>query len=62
MTISVCGYLYTFGSNKYGQLGMGDFKTHNTIGRVTGVLTNHRVEKVTCGDGFTVVSTSGKYL
>ena len=39
---------------------MGDFKLHGAIGHVQGVLTNHRVEKVTCGDGFTVVSTSGK--
>ena len=60
MSVSVCGHLYTFGSNKYGQLGMGDFKSHSSISHVQGVLTNHRVEKVTCGDGFTVVSTSGK--
>ena len=56
----MCGHLYTFGSNKYGQLGMGDFKSHSSISHVQGVLTNHRVEKVTCGDGFTVVSTSGE--
>lgn len=56
---SVYGILYTFGSNKYGQLGVGDFKRHPTICRVGGVLTGKRVENVTCGEGFTVVSTNG---
>lgn len=59
---AVCGHLCTFGCNKFGQLGVGDFKVHSGICRVSGVLINHRVEKVTCGDGFTVVSTSGKYI
>ena len=60
LTIPVCGHLHTFGCNKYGQLGVGDFKVHTGICKVTGVLVNHRVENVTCGDGFTVASTSGK--
>ncbi|KAL4238486.1 Serine/threonine-protein kinase Nek9 [Mactra antiquata] len=60
--IDVCGHLHTFGCNKYGQLGVGDFKIHSGICRVPGVLINHRVEKVTCGDGFTVTSTSDNYV
>jgi len=49
-----------FGCNKNGQLGQGDFRARAGICRVAHVLTNHRVEKVTCGDGFTVVATSGE--
>ncbi|KAH3848007.1 hypothetical protein DPMN_090343 [Dreissena polymorpha] len=60
--IDVCGHLYTFGCNKFGQLGVGDFKVHSRICRVAHVLVNHRVEKVTCGDGFTVASTSDNYV
>ncbi|XP_045186998.2 serine/threonine-protein kinase Nek9-like isoform X2 [Mercenaria mercenaria] len=60
--IDVCCHLYTFGCNKFGQLGVGDFKNHSGICRVPGVLVNHRVEKVTCGDGFTVASTSDNYV
>ena len=56
------GYLFTFGSNKHGQLGLGDFRRHQAVSRVGGVLTGQRVEKVACGDGFTVVSTTGKYM
>ncbi|XP_052769678.1 serine/threonine-protein kinase Nek9-like isoform X2 [Mya arenaria] len=60
--IDICGHLHTFGCNKNGQLGSGDFKSHSGICRVSNALANHRVEKVTCGDGFTVASTSDNYV
>ncbi|KAH9492964.1 Serine/threonine-protein kinase Nek9 [Bulinus truncatus] len=52
------GYLYMFGSNKFGQLGLGDFKPRKSISRVGGVLAGQKVEQLACGDGFTVVATN----
>lgn len=54
------GHLFMFGSNKFGQLGMGDFKPRPGICKVSGVLTGQRVDKLACGDGFTVVATNGE--
>lgn len=54
------GHLFTFGSNRYGQLGLGDFRSHTSARRVCGVLVGQRVMKVACGDYFTVVTTTGK--
>lgn len=48
-----------FGQNKYGQLGSGDFKPKPGICEVKGPLVLKQVEKVACGDGFTVVATKG---
>jgi NIMA (never in mitosis gene a)-related kinase len=58
----VYGHLFTFGSNKHGQLGVGDFKKRPGVVIVTGVLTGLVVEQVACGDGFTVISTSGRHF
>ncbi|CAH1792116.1 unnamed protein product [Owenia fusiformis] len=60
--IDMYGQLITFGSNKYGQLGVGDFKTRPGVNLVLGLLTGQRVKKVSCGDGFTVVSTSANQI
>ena len=54
------GHLLTFGSNKFGQLGVGDFKERLGVNLITGALTGKRVTKVSCGDGFMVIATSGK--
>ncbi|XP_025077734.1 serine/threonine-protein kinase Nek9-like isoform X3 [Pomacea canaliculata] len=56
------GHLFTFGSNRYGQLGLGDFRSHTSARRVCGVLVGQRVMKVACGDYFTVVTTTEKVL
>ncbi|KAK3093484.1 hypothetical protein FSP39_016296 [Pinctada imbricata] len=56
--INAYGHLYTFGSNKYGQLGLSDFRRKHGINRVAGVLSGKRIENVACGDGFTVASTN----
>ncbi|XP_048259677.1 serine/threonine-protein kinase Nek9-like isoform X1 [Haliotis rufescens] len=56
--IDLYGYLFTFGSNKYGQLGLGDFKKRECVCRVGGMLAGQRVERVSCGVGFTVISTN----
>ena len=49
-----------FGSNKYGQLGVGDYKERSGVTLVSGVLGGQKVTKVSCGDGFTVIATAGK--
>nr|XP_034323342.1 serine/threonine-protein kinase Nek9 isoform X3 [Crassostrea gigas] len=54
--VDLYGHLFTFGSNKYGQLGVGDFRRRKGICRVGGGLTGKVVDTVTCGDGFTVAS------
>ncbi|XP_033731187.1 serine/threonine-protein kinase Nek9-like, partial [Pecten maximus] len=56
--VDLYGKVYTFGSNKYGQLGVGDFKKKSRICRVAGALTGKRVINVTCGSYFTVAATT----
>lgn len=53
------GQLLTFGSNKYGQLGLGDFREHPHINVVSGVLAGRKVTEVSCGDNFTIIATAG---
>ena len=57
---SAFGYLMTFGDNKYGQLGDGDFRERSGVCMVSGPLAGQRVTKVNCGDGFTVMATAGQ--
>lgn len=54
------GQLLTFGSNKCGQLGLGDFRDHPYINLVSGSLLGCKVTQVSCGDSFTVIATDGK--
>lgn len=56
--IDAYGRLITFGSNKYGQLGVGDFKKRRGVTVVYGPLSGKRVTKVACGDRFTVIATA----
>ena len=53
--------LVTFGSNKFGQLGVGDYKARSGVNIVSALLIGKQVLNVSCGDGFTVASTSGKH-
>lgn len=57
--IDIFGRLFTFGSNKYGQLGVGDSKNRSALNLVLGPLAGHCVTNATCGDTFTICSTSG---
>ncbi|KAI0220100.1 Serine/threonine-protein kinase Nek9 [Lamellibrachia satsuma] len=50
--------LITFGSNKFGQLGVGDYKVRSGVNIVSALLIGKQVLNVSCGDGFTVASTS----
>lgn len=54
------GRLITFGCNKYGQLGVKDFKRHQGVQVLVGPLGGKMVTKVSCGDGFTIAATEGE--
>ena len=48
------------GSNRFGQLGVNDFKKHPGPVVVGGELVSKQVTSVACGDDFTVIATSGE--
>lgn len=50
----------TFGCNKYGQLGVKDFKKHQGVQLLLGPFGGKVVSKVSCGDGFTIAATEGE--
>lgn len=50
----------TFGCNKYGQLGVKDFKKHQGVQLLLGPFGGKVVSKVSCGDGFTLAATEGE--
>lgn len=54
------GRLITFGCNKYGQLGVKDFKKHQGVQVLVGPFGGKIVTKLSCGDGFTIAATEGK--
>lgn len=59
---AVRGRLITFGCNKYGQLGVKDFKKHQGVQLLLGPFGGKIVTKVSCGDGFTIAATEGKNM
>uniref|UniRef100_A0AAY5EZU0 non-specific serine/threonine protein kinase n=1 Tax=Electrophorus electricus TaxID=8005 RepID=A0AAY5EZU0_ELEEL len=56
------GRLMTFGSNKYGQLGVKDFKKHLGVQLLLGPFGGKVVSKVSCGDGFTIAATEDNQI
>ncbi|XP_051879694.1 serine/threonine-protein kinase Nek9 isoform X3 [Pristis pectinata] len=56
------GRLLTFGCNKYGQLGVGDYRKRDGINVLVGALGGKQVTKVSCGDGFTIASTDDNQI
>lgn len=56
------GRLLTFGSNKYGQLGVRDNKPRDNPCLVRGDLNGKIVMLCSCGDGFTVAATKDNQL
>ena len=50
------------GSNKFGQLGLGDFKPRTGPCVVGGEMVGKRIVQAACGDDFTVVATSGIFV
>lgn len=49
----------TFGCNKFGQLGVKDFKKHLGVQLLLGPFGGKVVSKVACGEGFTIAATEG---
>lgn len=47
------------GSNKYGERGIGTFKQTINPTVISGILSGKTIHKVACGDGFTVIATTG---
>lgn len=56
------GRLMTFGCNKYGQLGVKDFKKHPGVQVLVGPFGGKIVSKVSCGDGFTIAATEDNHI
>ncbi|KAL2099448.1 hypothetical protein ACEWY4_005928 [Coilia grayii] len=56
------GRLMTFGCNKYGQLGVKDFKKHQGVQLLVGPFGGKVITKVSCGDGFTVTATEDNQI
>ncbi|KAM8834350.1 serine/threonine-protein kinase Nek9 [Synchiropus picturatus] len=56
------GRLITFGCNKYGQLGVKDFKKHLGVQVLVGPFGGKTVTKVSCGDGFTIAATEDNQI
>ncbi|KAG5265945.1 hypothetical protein AALO_G00248110 [Alosa alosa] len=56
------GHLMTFGCNKFGQLGVKDFKKHQDVKLLMGAFGGKIVTKVSCGDGFTVAATEDNQI
>uniref|UniRef100_A0A673ZE63 non-specific serine/threonine protein kinase n=1 Tax=Salmo trutta TaxID=8032 RepID=A0A673ZE63_SALTR len=56
------GRLMTFGCNKYGQLGVKDFKKHQGVQLLLGSFGGKVVSKVSCGDGFTIAATKDNQI
>ncbi|XP_017274200.1 serine/threonine-protein kinase Nek9 [Kryptolebias marmoratus] len=56
------GRLITFGCNKYGQLGVKDFKKHQGVQVLVGPFGGKTVTKVSCGDGFTIAATEDNHI
>lgn len=52
----------TFGCNKYGQLGVKDFKKHHCVQVLVGPFGGKIVTKVSCGDDFTIAATEGRNI
>ncbi|XP_029454267.1 serine/threonine-protein kinase Nek9 isoform X2 [Rhinatrema bivittatum] len=56
------GRLLTFGSNKCGQLGIGDYKKRLGINLLGGPLGGKQVTRVSCGDEFTIAATDDNHI
>ncbi|KAH0620491.1 hypothetical protein JD844_021009 [Phrynosoma platyrhinos] len=56
------GRLLTFGSNKCGQLGVGNYKKRLGINLLGGPLGGKQVIRVSCGDEFTIAATDDNHI
>ncbi|XP_042202201.1 serine/threonine-protein kinase Nek9 [Callorhinchus milii] len=56
------GRLLTFGCNKFGQLGVGDYRKREGINVLLASLGGKLVTRVSCGDGFTMAATDDNQI
>ncbi|XP_032143701.1 serine/threonine-protein kinase Nek9 isoform X4 [Sapajus apella] len=56
------GRLLTFGCNKCGQLGVGNYKKRLGINLLGGPLGGKQVIRVSCGDEFTIAATDDNHI
>ena len=56
------GRLFTFGNNKSGELGVGDFKPRSGPNLISGALNGQHVINASCGDTFTVCCTAENHV
>ncbi|KAB0375224.1 hypothetical protein FD755_013716 [Muntiacus reevesi] len=56
------GRLLTFGCNKCGQLGVGNYKKRLGINLLRGPLGGKQVIRVSCGDEFTIAATDDNHI
>ncbi|XP_053330971.1 serine/threonine-protein kinase Nek9 [Spea bombifrons] len=56
------GRLLTFGCNKWGQLGVGDYRKHLGVNLLRGPLGGKQVIRVSCGDAFTIAATDDNHI
>ncbi|CAG10614.1 unnamed protein product [Tetraodon nigroviridis] len=56
------GRLLTFGCNRYGQLGVKDFKKHQGVQVLVRPFGGKTLTKVSCGDGFTIAATEDNQI
>lgn len=61
-SLSERGRLLTFGCNKCGQLGVGNYKKRLGINLLGGPLGGKQVIRVSCGDEFTIAATDGESI
>lgn len=60
--IDAYGRLITVGSNKFGQLEVGDFKSRTGPCVIGGEMVGKRIAQAACGDDFTVVATADNQI
>uniref|UniRef100_A0A3Q3VZ91 non-specific serine/threonine protein kinase n=1 Tax=Mola mola TaxID=94237 RepID=A0A3Q3VZ91_MOLML len=60
--IDARGRLITFGCNKYGQLGVKDFKKHQGVQVLVGSFGGKTLTKVSCGESFTIAATDDNQI
>ncbi|KAL9953867.1 hypothetical protein ACROYT_G041340 [Oculina patagonica] len=60
--IDAYGRLITVGSNKFGQLGVGDFKPRAGPCVIGGEMVGKTIAHAACGDDFTVVATADNQI
>nr|AKN21710.1 NEK8-1 [Schmidtea mediterranea] len=60
--LDIYNKLYIFGDNSYGQIGLGHTKTHKDVNKSSKVFAGKKIEKISCGDYFTIVSTTNNEI